>query len=118
MFTAIIEDILPLNFYSELSGMITDCVIMTNMIQKYLPDLHAFLIYEHSFEASLSNFIHKWFISLFVQNLNKDLSLIIWDFIFLEGNIVVFKSTLAILKILKNEIMSKSSFGKKIYLKF
>ncbi len=41
-----------------------------------------------------------------------DFSLIIWDMIFLEGNIVLFKAALAILKIIKKDIMTKNGMGK------
>jgi hypothetical protein len=110
MFTQIIEEILPLNYYSELAGMITDCSILVNFIEKYLPDLYKFLL-NNNFELSLNNFIHKWLVTLFVQNFDKEINLVIWDFLFLEGNIVLFKSALAILKILKNEIMESPNFG-------
>lgn len=117
MFTQLVEEILPLNYYSELTGMITDCVIMINMLQKYLPDLYKFLTQEHSLEASVNNFIHKWFISLFTQNFSEEFSLVIWDYLFLEGNIVMFKAGLAVFKILKTQIMLQRSFGK-IYISY
>ena len=111
VFTQLLEEILPLNYYSELTGMITDCVIMNNMLEKYLPDLYKFLIDDHQLGSSLDNFIHKWFISLFTQNFREDFSLTIWDFLFLEGNSVLFKAGLAILKILKKQILEKQNFG-------
>jgi hypothetical protein len=85
---------------------------MNNMLEKYLPDLYRFLIHENDLEGSVNNFIHKWFISLFTQNFREDFSLVIWDYLFLEGNIVLFKAGLAVFKILKNQILSKKNFGK------
>lgn len=110
MFTQVIEEILPINYYSELAGMITDCAILVNFLEKYLPDLYKFLM-ENNFELSLDNFIHKWFVSFFVQNFQKEICVVIWDFFFLEGNIVLFKAALAVLKILKKDIMEDTSFG-------
>jgi hypothetical protein len=60
---------------------------------------------------SLNNFIHKWFVSLFTQNFCEEYSLIIWDFLMLEGNIVLFKSSLAIFATLRIEIMKHENFG-------
>jgi hypothetical protein len=99
-----------LKYYSELSGIITDCTLLNNFIQKYLPDLYDFFI-KLGFEMNLNNFIHKWLVSLFTQNFSDEISLLIWDFLFLEGNIVLFKSAIAILKILKDEIMTYNNFG-------
>jgi hypothetical protein len=56
---------------------------------------------------SLNNVIYKWFVSIFIQNLNEDLSFIIWDLLFIDGSIIIFKSALAILKILKKSILTK-----------
>jgi hypothetical protein len=94
-------------------GIITDCSILINFIEKYLPDLFAYLK-NNNLELGITNFIHKWFVSLFAQNFSSDVNLIIWDFLFLEGNMVMFKAALGILKILKNEIMSSPNFGKKL----
>jgi hypothetical protein len=91
--------------------MITDCLILVNLLQKYLPDLYNFLV-NNGLEENLNNFIHKWFVSLFVQNFKEEFSLLIWDFLFLEGNIILFKAGLAVFKILKNEVMEKNDFGK------
>ena len=52
------EELLPINYYSELAGMITDCAIIINFAEKYLPDLFKFLI-ANNFEQCLNNFIHK-----------------------------------------------------------
>ena len=90
--------------------MITDCTILVNFLEKYLPDLFKFLI-ENNFELSLNNFVHKWFVGLFVQNFEKEISLIIWDFYFLEGSMVLFKAALAVMKILKKDLMEDPSFG-------
>lgn len=116
MFTLIIENLLPINFYSELSGMITDCIIMKMLIKKYLPELYKFLIETHSFDNSLDNFIYKWFITIFAQNFNKEFTYLIWDFIIMDGNIILFKAVLAILKIMKNEILLQNSFGNVILI--
>jgi hypothetical protein len=108
MFVQLIESILPLNFYSELAGIIVDCSILIKLIKIYLPNLYNHLV-NIGFELSLNNVLYKWFVSVYIQNLSLDLSLIIWDVLVLEGNIVMFKSALAILKIVKHKIMSLDS---------
>jgi hypothetical protein len=105
VFVQLIESILPLNFYSELAGIIIDCSILIKLIKIYLPNLYNHLA-EIGYELSLNNVLYKWFVSVFIQNLSYELSLIVWDVLVLEGNIVMFKSALAILKILKHKIIS------------
>ena len=48
-------------------------------------------------------------VTLYIQNLSQELSYIIWDLLFLEGNIIMFKSALGVLKIIKKNILSKDS---------
>ena len=60
LFAQIIEHILPINYYSELTGIIMDTTLADVIISAYLPDLYSY-IKEQNFKLSLSNFIHKWF---------------------------------------------------------
>jgi hypothetical protein len=105
------EEILPINFYSELVGIMVDCTILNSLLSKYIPELSEHLI-TNGFELNLNNFIYKWFVSLFIQNFNDEFSLIIWDFLFLEGSIVLFKAALAIFMNLKNSILNHYDFEK------
>lgn len=85
-----------------------DCSILIKLIKIYLPSLYNHLI-EIGYELSLNNILYKWFVSVFIQNLSSELSFIIWDLLFLEGNIVMFKSALGILKIIKKSVLCKDS---------
>jgi hypothetical protein len=100
-----IESILPLNNYSELAGIMTDCSILIKLIKIYLPNLFNHLN-EIGYELSLNNVLYKWFVSVYIQNLSYELSITVWDVLFLEGNITMFKGALAILKIIKDKILS------------
>lgn len=83
---------------------------MNEILQLYLPDLYKFLM-DNGFEISLNNFIHKWFVGLFTQNFSEEYSLIIWNNLFLEGNIVLFKASLAVFKSLREGILKQRTFG-------
>ena len=54
-------------------------------------------------------YIFGFSICFLFKNLNPQLSLIIWDVLFLEGNLVLFKAALGLFKIFKKEIMQKDS---------
>lgn len=101
----LVENILPIDYYSELAGIMTDCTILIKLVMIYLPQMYNHLI-ELGYELSLNNIIYKWFVSIFMQNLSEDLSFIIWDMLFLEGNIVMFKAAIGVLKILTNDLVA------------
>jgi len=101
---------LPLAYYSEMAGVIVDSTILHKFIECYMPDLVSYLS-EIGCELNLDTIILKWFVSLFVQSLPIKFSLIIWDMLFLEGNIVLFKASLGLFKILKKDLMTKTSMG-------
>jgi hypothetical protein len=86
-----------------------DCAILNSFMHSYIPDL-----YEHfmncGFEANLNNFIYKWLVSLFIQNFPEDFSFSIWDYLFIDGNIVIFKASLAIFIVLKKVLMRNTNF--------
>jgi hypothetical protein len=86
-----------------------DCTILNSFMHSYLPDLYEHLM-SHGFELNLNNFIYKWLVSLFIQNFPEDFSFAIWDYLFLDGNIVVFKASLSIFIILKKTIMRNTNF--------
>lgn len=68
IFCQIIENLLPVNYFSEMVGLLTDASIVIAFIQSYLPDLHKHLL-EVGFELHLNNLIYKWFLALFIQNI-------------------------------------------------
>ena len=101
------EEILPLNYYSELCGIMVDITIIINFIKKYFPKIKIFN--NKMIENSIINFINKNLICLLTNDLNEKTSLLIWDFIFLEGNIVIMKTFLAIINILKKRLFTIKS---------
>src|SRR5689334_14915698 len=85
-----------------------DCTILIKLVKIYLPSLYHHLI-EIGLELSLNNVLYKWFVSVFIQNLSYELSLVIWDVLFLDGTVALFKGSLGVLKIIKDQIIQKNS---------
>lgn len=98
----LIEDILPINFYSELAGVIIDTTLVETFLQNYFPTLSEFFKRN---DLGVKNFVHKWLVTLFTENFLNETTWFIWDYLFLEGNIVLIKSCLAVFCILKNYLM-------------
>lgn len=108
IFVQLIESILPISYYVELTGIIVDTSILHILLKMYHPDLYSHLV-GIGYDLSLNNILYKWFVSLFIQNTNDELSFIIWDSLFLEGNIVLFFASLALFRIMKYDMMQTES---------
>ena len=109
LFVQIVESLLPLNYFSNAFGVLVDSALIIQLVQKYIPDMYNY-IHSNGFEVHITNLLYKWLLSLFVESVNEKLTLLIWDVLFLEGDIEIFKASLGILKWLKEDIMSCESF--------
>ncbi len=63
-----------------------------------------------NFDPSLLAF--QWFVCFFTYNLPIDTSLKVWDLFMLKGVKVLFNVALAIMQILKKQLMETEDFGK------
>ena len=82
-----------------MSGIIVDMTIINILLRNYFPKLIHFLDNknENYGEFIGNNFINVNLINLFTnENINKETSLLIWDLLFLDGNIILIKAFLAI----------------------
>lgn len=104
MFVQLIETILPVEHYCELSGVMCDCAILLPFIKNMVPQVCDHLA-TLGFELTLNNLLYKWFVSIFMQGMNEEIWLPIWDLLFLDGYIVLFKAAIAILILAKDQIL-------------
>jgi hypothetical protein len=89
-------------------GIVVDTTIISLLINKYIPKLKDILENKEGFLGDFigKNFINRGLTNIFSNNMiDKDISLLIWDYLFLEGNIVLFKAFLAIYKFLCDKIV-------------
>lgn len=111
MFTQIIEQLLPINYYCELAELMTDCTILTKLMEIYNSDVFNHLL-EIQAEMYLSHAMYRWFMSIFIQNTSEVFWLTIWDLFLLEGNIVLFKSGISMVKLASQDILELDSADK------
>ena len=82
-----------------MSGIIVDMTIINILLRNYFPKLIPFLDNKNENYGDFigNNFINVNLINLFTnENINKETSLLIWDLLFLDGNIILIKAFLAI----------------------
>ena len=109
VFTQVLENILPNDYFSELNGMMVDCLVLSNLFNKfkevkdYITKLNA--------DICLKNLFYKWFDSLYADGCSFLNFYVIWDAMMLDGNIVLFRATLTILEELKDKILKFNDFN-------
>jgi hypothetical protein len=80
-------------------GIMADMQIIFDLMKSYMPQIYAIVQEKDEYCGDFigNNVINQGLNNLFTNDmLNNDTSLLIWDLLFLEGNIVLFKSFLAI----------------------
>ena len=73
IFVEIIEKYLPLNFYIESFGIVTDACISIELIRENSSKISEKLN-DKNFELIINNIIYKWFLSIFSQIENEKIS--------------------------------------------
>lgn len=105
IFVQIIERILPIDFYSEMAGVMASVDILICMFrQMYIPELIDSL--QEYVMIYLKNILMQWFLSLFAINFPYDCTTLIWDALFTDGKIVLFKVAVCLIKMLKEDLMN------------
>ncbi|XP_055377495.1 repetitive organellar protein-like [Condylostylus longicornis] len=106
----LLEGILPPGYYSEsLVGLQIDMAVFRQLMFEHLPKLATHLQNLESGqgydEPPLTNlFTMQWFLTIFCTCLAMPSLLRIWDLIFLEGNEVIFRTSLAIWSIMEKYV--------------
>jgi hypothetical protein len=104
LFVQIIEQILPLNYFSELAGLMVDVDILILLLEKYFPNLIQHLE-ENCILEYFKNILFQWLITLFSENFKFESTIVIWDMMFLEKSIVLLKTVIGLLKLAKNDLL-------------
>ena len=86
IFTQIIENYLPGDFFLLFYGVRKDMKIIEKLIKKQLQ------ILDSDIEKCISNLISKCFITLFAQNIPDKIIFTIWDAFFIYGEIILYRA--------------------------
>jgi len=103
LMACIIEDLLPSSYYSaNLWGAQADQLVLRSLVTTHLPAIDAVLT-SHNIEISLIT-LH-WFLTLFASAIHIKIMIRVWDLLFHEGTIVMFKIALAMLQMYEKDIV-------------
>lgn len=110
LFIQIMENILPIIYYSELVGIVIETTLVENLISLYFPELYEFLL-DNNFNVPLRNFIHKWMVCLFTQTLSPEMVYSFLDYLFLEGSdMLLIKNSLFIISFIHDKLLKSNDF--------
>jgi len=97
---SVIEDILPASYFtSDFLGIRVDSLVLGNLVSVHFPDVDK-LLKEHDIELGLITF--TWFMTLLASVVHVKILLRIWDVLFAEGSVFMFKVMLALIKLKGN----------------
>lgn len=108
IFTMLIESLLPIDYYSNMVGVLIDQKILYDLFKQKIPLLcdHLRLI---GFDQSLLGF--QWLVCFLSYNINSDISIKIWDMFLINGIKVIMKFSLALFHMMKNDLMKTNDFA-------
>lgn len=104
LFKNIIEYQMPVNYYSEMCGVMADVDIMIKLIYIFIPNLYDHFVNNDLIEY-LKNILLQWFLSVFTHNFPEELCLFVLDLLFIQGSIVLLKISYLIIKENENRLM-------------
>ena len=90
-------------------GIVVDTTIIKLFVNKFIPNLSPFLEEKQDFLGDFigNNFISRGLTNLFSNGMiDRDISLLIWDYLFIEGNKVLLKTFLSFYYYLSDKIIN------------
>jgi len=107
MLVMVLENYLPIDYYLNIQGIITDNNILLELIKEKFPKL-----YNRSMEMDfqLSNVTFQWLCSLFSYNFSYHIVSQIWDQFFLKGQKIIFRIALSIFHVMMPILMQAQDY--------
>lgn len=103
---AIVQCIMPKDYYLKPWLAQVDCCVLSDLIEKKMPRLH-----KHLQINDIQLTLFTWFFTIFVDGFRPELMLRIWDCFLLEGDEVLFRFAVAILYIYQEDLLQMHDFS-------
>uniref|UniRef100_A0A0N5A3R4 TBC domain-containing protein n=1 Tax=Parastrongyloides trichosuri TaxID=131310 RepID=A0A0N5A3R4_PARTI len=99
----------PKEYYGEkLTGIIIDKAVFAEIVNEKLPRLSSHL---KSLDVDIHLYSLKWFMTIFIDSLSHEVYLKIFDCFLNEGNKVIFRFSIALLKMCENDLLDSKTFS-------
>lgn len=107
LFTCIVENILPLDYYSDMLGILVDQKIFEILLCEKFPKLVAHM---QGCNYQLDLIAFQWLVTLFFSTLQQDAELFALTAFLLKGQKIIIKIALLIVDFFKDQIMKAQAF--------
>lgn len=108
VFIKIVEDMLPIDYYSHMLGILTDQRIFNTLLTKKYPKLVAHM-QNHNYQLDLIAF--QWFVTLFFNSVDHKTEIFILSAFLLKGQKIIIRIALLIVDVLKEKIFKANDFA-------
>ncbi|SPO22937.1 uncharacterized protein UTRI_01615 [Ustilago trichophora] len=103
----LIEKILPSEYYtSHLLVSQADQRVLIELVSEHMPRLHAHI---SELGVDLPAITFAWFLSLYTDCLPVETLFRVWDVMFVEGMVILFRVAMSILKLYEAELLATTS---------
>jgi len=102
------ENILPEYYTASMPGLLTDVKVLAELSRQEIPVLATHI---DKMQMPWALFCSKWFICIYAEVLPTETVLRIWDTVFYEGNKIVFRVALGLLKMNQERLLAKDDFA-------
>lgn len=116
IFKRVTEELLPCDYYSNMDNVMAYSRIFYELLNITHPEIYLHLKkisqeMENTY-ALMVSFVLQWFVCLFCNdNINENITEVIWDFFQIDGMVVLLKAALAYFDLLKDDILKCTDFG-------
>ncbi|CAK4626783.1 unnamed protein product [Aphanomyces euteiches] len=102
---------LPEDYYTTMLGAAVDQHVFAELVSLQSPDILRHIERLGGFGSEMSLACTEWFCTLFGSPCRKEITMRVWDLLFMNGNEELFRMALALLQVEYPNIMSCHSYG-------
>ncbi len=106
MLAQILETYLPLDYFSVMTGVLTDQKVFHSLLKLHVPRVAKHL-QQHSIDPSM--YCVQWLVCIFAYTFRRDIVMRIWDVFFVEGSAFLFRVGLGLMHLLRDDILDIDS---------
>ncbi|GLD94246.1 hypothetical protein PINS_up002857 [Pythium insidiosum] len=103
--------LVPDDYYSTMLGLAVDQHVFADFVRLQNPDVVEHLTQLGGSGMELSLACTEWFLTLFASPCNREVTVRIWDAIFLMGDELLFRVALALMQTEKDALLKTNSYG-------
>uniref|UniRef100_T1IW08 Rab-GAP TBC domain-containing protein n=1 Tax=Strigamia maritima TaxID=126957 RepID=T1IW08_STRMM len=103
LLTKLVSDIVPNYYTKKMDGLLQDIEVLSQLVSIKMPQIAAHI---EKVDVTWPLIVTKWFVCLYAEVLPIETILRIWDCLFYEGNKILFRVALTLLKIHQDKILA------------